>query len=97
MKRMTDFDSTRESAWAAVMRPVPFSPIMKISLGDEGYACQSKNAPAASYFLDYGVYINENEQHARHTYTIIPLAGDRERDEGWAILPTGFAGTRRRS
>jgi hypothetical protein len=49
---------------------------MKISLGDEGYACQSKNAPAASYFLDYGVYINENEQQARHTYTIIPLAED---------------------
>ena len=32
-------------AQVAVMRPVPFSPIMKISLGDEGYACQSKNAP----------------------------------------------------
>ena len=70
------FHNPWETAQVAVMRPVPFSPIMKISLGDEGYACQSKNAPAASYFLDYGVYINENEQHARHTYTIIPLAED---------------------
>ena len=32
-------------AQVAVMRPVPFSPIMKISLDDKVYAYQSKNAP----------------------------------------------------
>ena len=28
---MTDFDSTRESAWAAVMRPMPFARLWKFN------------------------------------------------------------------
>ena len=69
---MTDFYSPlgigmgRSDASCAVCK------IMKVSLGDEGDACLSKNAPAASYFRNYGVYIikgkdiNEYEQANHH-------------------------------
>ena len=45
LKVMTDFDSPPENGMGRSDASCAVCEIMKVSLGDEGDACQSKNAP----------------------------------------------------